>query len=133
MYDIPSMVEAGLKVIDKLVPDADAKSRAREAYELEILKLAQQESSGQTQVNAVEAAHASSWVSGWRPFVGWVCGLGFAWATLGQPVLSFSYALYTKHPAPVVALPTDILMTTLLGMLGLGALRTVEKIKSVAR
>ena len=133
MYDVPGMIKAGLEVLDKVIPDADAKNRAREAYELEVLKLAQQESAGQSQVNAVEAASSSGFVSSWRPFVGWVCGLGFAWATLGQPIFSFVYALWTKQPAPVIALPTDILMTTLLGMLGLGALRTVEKIKSVAR
>jgi hypothetical protein len=71
-------------------------------------------------------------ISGWRPFVGWVCGFSFAWICLGQPLFSWIYVLTTKQPAPVVELPTEMLMTTLLGMLGLGTLRTLEKIKSVA-
>jgi len=132
MYDVPSMISAGLKVIDKLVPDADAKNRAKEAFELEILKLATSESSTQAQVNAVEASSSSLFVSGWRPFCGWISALGFAWATLGQPVFSWGYTIWTKQPAPVVVLPMDILMTTLLGLLGLGSLRTIERLKGVA-
>jgi hypothetical protein len=133
MYDIPSMISAGLTVIDKLVPDADAKNRAKEAFELEILKLATSESATQAQVNAVEASHASLFVAGWRPFCGWVSALGFAWATLGQPIFSWVYVLSTHQPAPVVELPMDVLMTTLLGLLGLGSLRTIERLKGVAR
>ena len=133
MYDIPSMVSAGLKVIDKLVPDADAKNRAKEAFELEILKLATSESKTQADVNAVEAASSSLFVAGWRPFCGWVSALGFAWATLGQPIFSWAYVLATHQPAPVIALPMDVLMTTLLGLLGLGSLRTIERLKGVAR
>jgi hypothetical protein len=50
---------------------------------------------------------------------------------VGQPLFSWTYVLITKQPAPVIALPTEMLMTTLLGMLGLGTLRTLEKIKGV--
>jgi hypothetical protein len=133
MYDVPSMISAGLKVIDKIIPDADAKNRAREAFELEVLKLATSESKTQAEVNAVEAANPSLFVSGWRPFCGWVSALGFAWATLGQPIFSWVYVLATHQPAPVVELPMDVLMTTLLGLLGLGSLRTIERLKGVAR
>ncbi len=126
------MVSAGLKVIDKIIPDADAKNRAKEAFELEVLKLATSESKAQAEVNAVEAANTSLFVSGWRPFCGWVSALGFAWAVLGQPVFSWGYAVATHHPAPVIALPMDVLMTTLLGLLGLGSLRTSERLRGVA-
>lgn len=132
MYDIPSMVSAGLKIIDKVIPDADAKNRAKEIYELEVMKLAGSESAKQSEVNAVEAASPSLFVSGWRPFCGWVSALGFAWATLGQPVFSWVYTVATHQPAPVIALPTDILMTTMMGLLGLGSLRTIERLKGVA-
>lgn len=133
MYDIPSMVSAGLKIIDKVIPDADAKNRAKETFELEVLKLATSESATQAQVNAFEAANPSLFVSGWRPFCGWISALGFAWATLGQPVFSWVYTVATHQPAPVIALPMDVLMTTLLGLLGLGSLRTIERLKGVAR
>jgi hypothetical protein len=132
MYDIPSMVTAGLKVIDKIIPDADAKNRAKESFELEVLKLATSESKAQAEVNAVEAANPSLFVSGWRPFCGWVSALGFAWATIGQPMFSWLYTVATHQPAPVVVLPMDVLMTTLLGLLGLGSLRTIERLKGVA-
>jgi hypothetical protein len=133
MYDVPSMISAGMKIIDKVIPDADAKNRAKETFELEVLKLATSESATQAQVNAVEAAHSSLFVSGWRPFCGWISALGFAWATVGQPMFSWIYAITTHQPAPVIELPMDVLMTTLLGLLGLGSLRTIERLKGVAR
>jgi hypothetical protein len=131
-WDIPAMVKSGLEIIDKVVPDADAKRRAQEAWQLRVLEIAAQESTQQSQTNTVEAAHPSLFTSGWRPFVGWVCGFSFAWICFGQPLFSWTYVLVTKQPAPVVELPTEMLMTTLLGMLGLGTLRTLEKIKQVA-
>lgn len=127
------MVSAGLKIIDKVIPDADAKNRAKETFELEVLKLATSESATQAEVNAVEASNPSLFVSGWRPFCGWISALGFAWATLGQPIFSWIYVLATHQAAPVIALPMDVLMTTLLGLLGLGSLRTIERLKGVAR
>ena len=126
------MVQAGLKIIDKVIPDADAKNRAKETFELEVLKLAASESAKQADVNIVEAGNPSLFVSGWRPFCGWISALGFAWATLGQPVFSWIYTVSTHQPAPVIALPMDVLMTTLLGLLGLGSLRTIERLKGVA-
>jgi len=126
------MIQAGLSIIDKVIPDADAKNRAKETFELEVLKLAASESKAQSEVNTVEAANPSLFVSGWRPFCGWVSALGFAWATVGQPIFSWVYTITTKQPAPVIVLPMDILMTTLLGLLGLGSLRTIERLKGVA-
>jgi hypothetical protein len=131
MWDIPSMVKTGLDIIDKVVPDADAKRRAQEAWQLRVLEIAAQEATQQSQTNTAEAAHASLFVSGWRPFVGWACGFAFAWICFGQPLFSWIYVLTTKQPAPVVELPTEMLMTVLLGMLGLGTLRTLERIKGV--
>jgi hypothetical protein len=131
MWDIPSMIKSGLDIIDKVVPDADAKRRAQEAWQLRVLEIAAQEATHQSETNTAEAAHPSLFVSGWRPFVGWACGFAFAWICFGQPLFSWTYVLITKQPAPVVELPTEMLMTTLLGMLGLGTLRTLEKIRGV--
>jgi hypothetical protein len=131
-WDIPSMVKSGLDILDKVVPDADAKRRAQEAWQLRVLEIAAQEATQQSATNTVEAAHPSLFTSGWRPAVGWVCALSFGWICFGQPLFSWIYVLTTKQPAPVVELPTEMLMTTLLGMLGLGTLRTLEKIKGVS-
>jgi hypothetical protein len=132
-WDIPAMLQAGFGIIDKIIPDADAKNRAREAWQIKVLEIAAAESQQQSAVNQQEAAHASVFVSGWRPAVGWVCATAFFWLCVGQPLFSWVYVLATKQPAPVIALPTELLMTTLLGMLGLGTLRTLERIKGVER
>lgn len=131
MWDIPAMVKSGVDLIDKFIPDTDAKNRAKEAWQLRVLEIAAQEATQQSQTNTAEAGHATLFVSGWRPAVGWVCALSFGWICFGQPLFSWIYVLTTKQPAPVVELPTEMLMTTLLGMLGLGTLRTLEKIKGV--
>ena len=131
-WDIPAMVQSGLEIIDKVIPDADAKNRAREAWQLKVLEIAAAEAQQQSQTNTAEAQNSSLFVSGWRPAVGWVCAFSFAWVCVGQPMFSWLYVLLTKQPAPVIALPTEMLMTTLLGMLGLGTLRTLEKIKGVS-
>jgi hypothetical protein len=133
MYDVPSMIAAGLKIIDKVIPDADAKNRAKEAWELEVIQIAQAESEAQAKTNTAEALSKDPFTSRWRPFVGWVCGCAFAWMCVGQPVFSWVYTLTTKQPAPVIPLPTDLLMTTLLGMLGLGTLRTFEKLRGASK
>jgi hypothetical protein len=131
-WDVPAAIKSGLDLIEKFVPDTDAKNRAKEAWQLKVLEIAAQESTQQSQTNTVEAAHPSLFTSGWRPAVGWVCAFSFGWICFGQPLFSWTYVLVTKQPAPVVELPTEMLMTTLLGMLGLGTLRTLEKIKQVA-
>ena len=131
-WDIPAALKSGIDLIDKFIPDTDAKNRAKEAWQLRVLEIAAQEATQQSATNTVEAAHPSLFIGGWRPAVGWVCAFSFAWICFGQPLFSWTYVLITKQPAPVVELPTEMLMTTLLGMLGLGTLRTLEKIKQVA-
>lgn len=131
IWDFPALLKTGIDLLDKVIPDADAKRKAQEAWQLRVLEIAAQEATQQSATNTAEAGHASLFVSGWRPAVGWVCAASFAWVCVGQPLFSWTYVLLTKQPAPVIALPTEMLMTTLLGMLGLGTLRTLEKIKGV--
>jgi len=78
----------------------------------------------QTKINEVEAKHRTLFVSGWRPSVGWVCSLAFAYHFVGFPIIR---TIYPEIEFPV--LDTEPLFTVLLGMLGLGGLRTFEKIK----
>lgn len=133
MWDIPAMVKTGVELIEKFVPDTDAKNRAIEAWNLKVLEIAAAEAQQQSETNKVEAQNSSLFVSGWRPAVGWASALAFAWMGVGQPVFSFVYTLTTKQPAPVIALPSEMLMSILLGMLGLGGYRTIEKIRGVAK
>lgn len=123
--------ELGGKIIDRLFPDPAAKAAA----ELELLKLAQagdlQTVLAQLEINAKEAAHPSIFVAGWRPFVGWSSGFGLAYATIGHNTLSWLATLKGFPTPPPV--DTETLLYVLFAMLGVGGLRTVEKIKKVTK
>jgi hypothetical protein len=103
---------AGL--LDKFIPDKD-KANA----------LAHESVLAQLEVNKVEAAHKSLFVSGWRPAIGWICGFALMYSTILSPILSIWFT--------VPPVDSSLLTSVLMGMLGLGAMRTVEKTKSVAR
>lgn len=79
----------------------------------------------QTKINEIEAGHRTVFVAGWRPFIGWVCGVALAYNFVIRDL--FIWALRPQDVPP--ALQMEHLMTVLLGMLGLGGLRTYEKIK----
>lgn len=125
------VLEIGKRLIDSLFPDPAQKAKA----ELDMMVLLQtqdlQKVLGQLQVNAAEAASPHLFVAGWRPFVGWCCGLGFLWAAIGQNL--FAYVAAIKGWPEPPAVDTEVLLYVLGGMLGLGTLRTVEKSKRVAR
>ncbi|RZG05519.1 hypothetical protein EXT48_08265 [Pseudoalteromonas sp. CO348] len=92
------------------------------------LRLLQKPQLAQTKINAVQAAHRSIFVAGARPFLMWVCGLGFVFAFVINPILQW---LWPEIGSP--ALPLEVMMELTLGMLGLAGLRTVEKIKGVSK
>lgn len=81
-------------------------------------------------VDQAEAGNVHWFVAGWRPFVGWICGLGVGIQFIFGPLAEFAAALL-KHPVTVPTLDLGTLMTLLLGMLGIGGMRTYEKIQGV--
>ena len=83
----------------------------------------------QTKINEVEAKHRSVFVAGWRPFIGWVCGIALAYNFIIRDLFIWVIDPETVPPA----LQMEHLMTVLFGMLGLGGLRTYEKLKDKAR
>jgi hypothetical protein len=87
----------------------------------------------QADVNKQEAQHRNIWVAGWRPFIGWVCGVALAWHFVLAPVVLFVAAWADVQLPTLPAFDMDSLMTVLLGMLGLGGLRTFEKHKGLSR
>ena len=102
------------------------------AYELEIRKADLAPLLGQIDVNREEAKHESLFVAGWRPGIGWVCGIAFLYHYLLQPIAIFIIAvMHWTPPAPIPTFDMGSLLTVLLGMLGLGGLRTVEKMGGV--
>lgn len=115
------------KVIDKVIPDPQAKAQ----MQLELLRLEQSgelaQMTGQMEINKIEAASPDFFRGGWRPFIGWICGMGLAYQFLLRPLLGWLSTI-NNWPVPP-ALEMDTLMTLLVGMLGLGGYRTYEKVK----
>ncbi|MCE2517327.1 MAG: hypothetical protein J4F41_05685 [Alphaproteobacteria bacterium] len=81
----------------------------------------------QAQINQAEARHPSRFVAGWRPFIGWVCGVALAWHFLLQPITLHAMAMARLEMPPLPVFDLTQLNTILFGMLGLGTLRTAEK------
>lgn len=118
-------IDLASKAIDKLWPDAAEADRQRIAT---IVTL----TTAQLQVNQAEAASPSLFVAGWRPAIGWVCGSALAYTYLLYPLLTWACAAWAPHLVPPKLGNDGMLYELLLGMLGLGGMRTFEKIKGVA-
>jgi hypothetical protein len=121
-------ITAGLdlanSIVGKIWPDKSAQEQQQLAAALALIQ-------GQMEINKTEAANPSVFVSGWRPFIGWVCGAGCAWNWIGLPVAKFALAL-AGHPISMSPADLSEMMPLLFGLLGLGTLRTFEKTKGVA-
>ena len=119
-------------LLDKFIEDKDKKNAI--AFELSTMaeKHAQELSKAQLEVNKTEAAHRSLFVSGWRPAVGWTCCIGLASQYILIPMANFALAI-ADSAVKIPVLDMATMMPVLMGMLGLGAMRTVEKTKGVER
>ena len=120
-----------LSILEKVIPDK--KQREKLAHELATMaeKHAQELALAQIEVNKVEAASESLFKGGWRPAIGWICGGAFAYHFILQPVLIFFLTLFGAEIPELPKFEMEALMTVLLGLLGLGGLRTFEKYKHV--
>ncbi len=119
-------------LIDRLIPDRAAAERAKAEMEQQLVSAANQAALAQVEVNKVEAAHSSVFVAGWRPSIGWVCAAGLAWAFVLAPIASWALVVLGIR-AELPAIHTDYLLELVLAMLGIGGLRTFEKLRGVAR
>ena len=129
---VTAALDIGGKLIDRLWPDP----AQRDAAKLELLKMQQAGElatmTAQTDTNKAEAASGSMFVAGWRPAIGWVCGLALCMQYIARPLLQWG-VVATGHPLPELPGIDDNLWQLMLGMLGLGGLRTFEKTQGVAR
>lgn len=116
-------VEAVGNVLDALFTSDEERLDKKIVLE----RLAQQPGLAQVELNKVEAGHRSLFVAGWRPFIGWVCGVGLAFMFLINPILQWASAKAGPE------LPQDVILELVLALLGLGALRTFEKMKGRAK
>lgn len=132
-------------VIDKVLPNTAEREKVKmelqmklAEQELEFAKLLAANDQGQIEINKEEAKSSSLFVSGWRPFVGWTCSIGVAWAFVVRPFLDWTVALLSRfYPALVGFVSPEVntgeLLSLLLGLLGMGGFRMMEKKWGVER
>ena len=133
---LSGLFDLGKGLIDRLWPDPAQKAAAQ----LELLKMQQTGALAQLaaetdlaklqiQTNIEEAKSTNWWVAGWRPAIGWVCGAGLAYAALVEPFARFAAKVWFGYTGDFPVIDTDLTLQILMGMLGLGAMRSVEKVK----
>ena len=125
MSILGALIGPATSLLDKVIEDKDEKNRI--AFELSTLaeRHANELAKGQLEVNKVEAAHKSLFVAGWRPSIGWCCSLCLLYHVLIAPIAG----IWVEVPE----IDPSLLMTTMTGMLGLGAMRSYEKTRGVSR
>jgi hypothetical protein len=137
------LLEIGRELIDRLWPDKVAQEKERATAELELLRLTQSErmadkanevaiALAQIKVNEEEAKSSNVFVAGWRPAIGWTCACAFFYAFLLGPIITQVSTAY-GHTFPLPPIDMENMMYVLGGMLGLGGLRTFEKVKGVTK
>lgn len=123
---IDKFIEPVSKILDKFVADKDLKAKLDHEIKTQFHEI----NLAQIEVNKVEAGHKSIFIAGWRPCCAWMCTIALSWHFLLQPIILFIFALKGEQ----ITLPEfDIgaLMTILLGLLGLGSMRSYEKSKGI--
>jgi hypothetical protein len=133
---LSGLFDLGKGLIDRLFPDPAAKAAA--ALELarmqqngELAQLAADTDLAKLQIQTnIEEAKSTNWfVAGWRPAIGWVCGAGLAYAALVEPFARFAAKVWFGYVGEFPVINTDLTLQILMCMLGLGAMRSAEKIK----
>lgn len=125
---IDKLIEPVSHILDKFIADKDLKLKLQHELNQELHKA----NMAQIEVNKVEAQHRTVFVAGWRPFTGWICASALAYHFIIEPIIIFALATQNIQ----LTLPTfdmGSLLTVLMGMLGLGGLRTYEKAKGITK
>ena len=127
------LVDPVSNILDKVVEDKDQKAKLAHEIATMAERHAQELARGQIEINKEEAKSRNIFIAGWRPFVGWTCGLALFWHFLGLPVTLFVTGWFNLQHPPLPEFDMQSLMTVLLGMLGLGGMRTFEKFKGITK
>lgn len=133
----PAAMSAIERLLDRVIPDPEQKAKAmlelrsqENAQILQEMQIALQADQGQMEINKIEAASTSLFVSGARPFIMWTCGVAFAYHFVIMPFAAFVLSNYMGKQALLPAIDMEVIGFTLTGMLGIGGtFRTIEKIK----
>lgn len=116
------------ELLGKVIPDKDAAAKLAQEIATLAERQAHEQIIAQLQVNQAEAQNPSIFVSGWRPFIGWTCGVAMAFNYVAIPIMEAADVV-----ANIAPLDLEVMMPVLLGMLGLGGMRSYEKRNGVAR
>jgi len=129
---LPSLLPVVGDVLDRFFPNKEERAKAEREIEAKLTAHLASIDLAQLEVNKQEASHRSLLVAGWRPFVGWTCGVALFYTYLVQPMATFVLA-QTGHLIQLPPVDLSAMMPVLLGMLGLGGLRSFEKYKGVSK
>ena len=129
---IPQLLPILGSVLDKSIPDSNAKQKALADIEQALVSNAHSISLETIKTNQIEAGHRSVWVAGWRPAIGWSCAAGIFWMVVGYPIANWIVALKGISIA-LPELPVEILFELTLAILGMGALRSFDKLKNLTK
>ena len=125
---IPQLLPILGGVIEKAVPDENARQKLTHDIERALVANAHQINLEMVKTTQIEAQHRSVFVAGWRPAVGWVLALGLFWIAVGGPFLTWLTAVYGLDIPPIV-FPEDLVLEMMFALLGMGALRSFDKLK----
>ena len=126
---LPSVMEVAGRFLPE---DKEKRAAAEREIEAQLTTHLAQIDLAQLDINKTEAAHRSVFVAGWRPFIRWSCGVSLAWSYICQPILTFAL-IQSGYGVELPALDMSEMMPVLMGLLGLGGLRTFEKVKQVSK
>ena len=121
---IGAVADLASNIVNKIWPDKSEQEKQAIAAAVMVVQ-------GQIDINKEEAKNPSVFVSGWRPFIGWVCGAACAWNWIGLKIALF-IAAYSGHALNMQPADLSEMLPVLMGMLGLGGLRSYEKVNGVA-
>ena len=130
---LSALLGPATQLLDKFVEDKDKKNELAHEIATMAERHAQELAKGQLDINKAEASHKSIFVSGWRPFVGWTCGAALCYHFILAPLILFGVGISGHTVPPLPEFDMGSLMTVLMGMLGLGGLRTFEKTKGLTK
>jgi hypothetical protein len=124
------LIKTGL---DKFFPDADTELKGKLAEAASEINNSYQLQLSQLEINKVEAGSTSLFVSGWRPAIGWVCGVSLLYAALVEPIARFIATVLFTYTGMFPIINTELTLQILLGLLGLAGMRSYEKSKGITK
>ncbi len=127
-----SLVQPVTGLLDKFIEDKDQKNQLAHEISTMAERHAQELAKGQLEINKAEAQSRNVFIAGWRPFIGWTCGVAMAYNYVIHPILVFTLAQF-NYLVAIPALDLGEMMPVLMGMLGLGSLRSFEKYKGISK